>query len=535
MQLKRQKDRMSHLIAISSLLKIIFPSSIPNIFIKIMIIGIREVRYVLICFLFIMIVRLNAFKPAFQNAIRKTLQHSGLYMSTISDERIKAERVSLDTNLIASNSDLVLSHLKSRRSSQELINDMMKIGDLRSQRNTLIQEGDAAKSERKSLSQKIGMLMKEKKEDEVGELKAQVEKANAISAAVDEKLNIVDNEINRLFSVLPNLLDDSVPDGDDETSNPIITIWGEDKRKVGEGYAWHDELAIGVGGLDVDAASRISGARFSVLKGPIARLERALSQYFLDFHINRDYTEVSVPYIVTRSTLEGTGQLPKFEDDLFKVSHDVGGEDAFLIPTAEVPVTNLFKQQLIDKEDLPIYYTCHSPSFRAEAGSYGRDTRGLLRQHQFHKVELIKICEPETSEEEHEKMTNDSEELLKTLGLPHRKVLLCSGDIGFSARKCYDLEVWLPGQQEYREIASISNCFDFQARRMSLRYRTAKQGSGKKRATAYPHTLNGSGVAVGRALVAILENYQNVDGSITIPDVLKNYMGGLDKIEIKKD
>lgn len=272
-------------------------------------------------------------------------------------------------------------------------------------------------------------------------------------------------------------------------------------RKMGDGYLWHDEIANKLGGLDVDAAVRISGARFSVLKGSIARLERALIQYFLDFHSSRGYEEVSVPYVVSRSTLEGTGQLPKFEDDLFKVSHQVSGEDAFLIPTAEVPVTNLYRDQIIDSSALPIQHVCCTPSFRAEAGSYGRDTRGLLRQHQFHKVELVKIVTPETSTMEHEKMANDAEEVLKSLGLPYRKVLLCSGDIGFSARICYDLEVWLPGQQEYREISSISNCYDFQSRRMGLRYRTLPQGTDKKggkKTVAYPHTLNGSGVAVGR-------------------------------------
>jgi len=242
----------------------------------------------------------------------------------------------------------------------------------------------------------------------------------------------------------------------------------------------------------MNAAAKISGARFSVLLGPIARLERALTQYFLDFHVSRGYLEVSVPYIVSRSTLEGTGQLPKFEDDLFKVNHLVGGEDAFLIPTAEVPVTNLFRDQIIDSSQLPMSLVCHSPSFRAEAGSYGRDTRGLLRQHQFHKVEMVKICAPADSAKEHEKMTNDAEDLLKSLNLPYRKVLLCSGDTGFAARICYDLEVWLPGQQEYREISSCSNCYDFQSRRMSLRYRVSQNSEDKKmKSTVYPHTLNG--------------------------------------------
>ena len=312
----------------------------------------------------------------------------------------------------------------------------------------------------------------------------------------------------------------------------MVASWGEEKRKLGEGFLWHDEIAVKLGGLDVEAAGKISGARFSVLKGPVAQLERALINFFLDFHTARGYTEVSVPYIVSRSTLEGTGQLPKFEDDLFKVSHDVAGQDAFLIPTAEVPVTNLYRDQILEG-GLPIKHVCWSPSFRAEAGSYGRDTRGLLRQHQFHKVELVKICSPETSAAEHEAMTNDAEDILKALDLPYRKVLLCSGDIGFSARVCYDLEVWLPGQQEYREISSCSNCYDFQARRMGLRYRLAPQGGDKKgkKALAFPHTLNGSGVAVGRALVAVLENYQQPDGSVVVPEKLRPYMGNKDVLK----
>lgn len=344
-----------------------------------------------------------------------------------------------------------------------------------------------------------------------------------------------------------------VPEGDSDADNPVVRTWGDDKRKIGEGFKWHDDIAVAIGGTNMDAAARISGARFSVLTGPLARLERAITQYFLDFHVSRGYDEVSVPYIVSRSTLEGTGQLPKFEDDLFKVSHSVAGEDAFLIPTAEVPVTNLYRNQLLNASQLPINHVCLTPSFRAEAGSYGRDTRGLLRQHQFHKVEMVKIVTPETSEAEHEKMTSDAEELLQSLELPYRTVLLCSGDIGFSARVCYDIEVWLPGQQAFREISSISNCYDFQARRMGLRYRPNPQGTAKKdkKPNVHPHTLNGSGVAVGRcvllsaksttnalslivwfkrALVAILENYQLPDGSVEIPEKLKPYMGGLEKI-----
>lgn len=479
----------------------------------------------------------------------KSLLHMSTTPSTTSSSvRISSNGESLDVNLIASNPDMIASHLKSRK-SVALLDDLSTIGSLRTARNALIYESDQAKNTRKLISAQIGQIMRERKgkagadadavDTEIKNLKEKVEDANRISDDADVKLKEIDASIDKLFSIFPNLLDDKVPEGTSDADNPIVTIWGEDKRKIGvDGtYLWHDEIAAKLNGLDVDAAARISGARFSVLKGSVAKLERALSQYFLDFHVDRGYEEVSVPLIVSRSTLEGTGQLPKFEDDLFKVNHNVAGEDAFLIPTAEVPVTNLYRDQLLDADQLPIAHVCLTPSFRAEAGSYGRDTRGLLRQHQFYKVELVKICTPETSAIEHDKMCNDAEELLKSLELPYRKVLLCSGDIGFSARICYDIEVWLPGQQAYREISSISNCYDFQSRRMSLRYRTQPQGSSgskdksKSKTTAYPHTLNGSGVAVGRALVAILENYQDVDGSVIIPNKLRPYFNGADRIK----
>ena len=445
-------------------------------------------------------------------------------------DRVPAEGVSLDVNLVAANTSLVASHLLARKPDNPVVADLDRIVALRSERNRLIADSNAAKASRNALSQQIGQLMREKRTEEVDALKRQVEEASARAAAADEQLAGLDAEIQSLFSLVPNLLDDRVPEGADDSDNVVVRSWGEERRKVGEGFLWHDEIAQRLGGLDLEAASRISGSRFAVLKGQLARLERALTQYFLDFQVARGYEEVSVPYIVSRSTLEGTGQLPKFEEDLFRVSHSVAGEDAFLIPTAEVPVTNLYRGQLLESAQLPIRHVCLSPSFRAEAGSHGRDTRGLLRQHQFHKVELVKICTPETSAEEHEAMTRDAEALLESLGLPYRRVLLCSGDIGFSARICYDLEVWLPGQQAYREISSVSNCYDFQAQRMQLRYRTqaaAEKKAGKK-TTAYPHTLNGSGVAVGRALVAILENFQEKDGRVVVPEVLRPYMGGLE-------
>ena len=453
-----------------------------------------------------------------------------------SDARASSQGLSLDVALIASKPDLVIQHLSARRASESVVEQVKRISVLREERNAKIVEGDAAKNSRKTLSQEIGKLMKEGKADEATEMKEKVAKVSEISSACDESLGTIDAEINSIVSCIPNLLDDSVPDGMDDSDNVEVRTWGTENRKMGEDgkYLWHDELATNIGGIDIEAAARISGARFSILVGPLARLERAIQQFFLDFHTERGYKEVSVPYIVSRSTLEGTGQLPKFEDDLFKVSHMVAGEDAFLIPTAEVPVTSMVRGQLLEASDLPMHYVCASPSFRAEAGSYGRDTRGLLRQHQFHKVELVKIVTGETSEEEHQKMVEDAQAVLEALEIPYRTVLLCSGDIGFSARKCYDIEAWLPGQQAYKEISSVSNCCDFQARRMSLRYRNVPKGSEKvkgAKSTSYPHTLNGSGVAVGRALVAILENYQNPDGSVTIPRALRRYMGDKETLE----
>ena len=445
-------------------------------------------------------------------------------------DRVRAEALSLDLNLVAANSSLVVSHLRARRPGSAVVQDIERIVELRGERNQRITEGNSAKAARNALSQQIGQLMREKRLEEVEALKRQVEEASATAARADERLSQLDAEIRSLFLQVPNLLDDRVPEGLDDSQNLVVKSWGGDLRKVGDGFLWHDEIAQRLGGLDLEAASRISGSRFAVLKGQLARLERALAQYFLDFHSARGYEEVSVPFLVSRSTLEGTGQLPKFEEDLFRVSHSVAGEDAFLIPTAEVPVTNLYRGQLLDSSQLPIKHVCHSPSFRAEAGSHGRDTRGLLRQHQFFKVELVKICTPETSNDEHEAMTLDAEALLESLGLPYRRVLLCSGDTGFSARICYDLEVWLPGQQAYREISSVSNCYDFQSQRMALRYRiqAATDKKAGKRTTAFPHTLNGSGVAIGRALVAILENYQQTDGRVVIPEVLRPYVGGLE-------
>lgn len=442
--------------------------------------------------------------------------------------RLPADALTLDAHLLATNPDLVAGHLLSRHADPIIVSEVNRIHGLRQQRSDWIKQGDTARSTRKALSKDIGSLLKAGSDDEVKRLKLQVERCSEQTAKAEAQQALIDQQIDSILASMPNLLDSRVPEGAGDADNVEVHRWEPQPRKLGEGCLWHDELARGLGGCDMEAAAKMAGTRFSVLVGQLARLERALGQFFLDFHTARGSTEVAVPLIVSRSTLQGTGQLPKFEDDLFKVNHSVAGEDAFLIPTAEVPLTNLFRDSILSATQLPVRLVSLTPCFRAEAGSYGRDTRGLLRQHQFQKVELVRICEPERSAAEHAQLVADAEALLQALELPYRCMLLCAGDTGFSARICYDLEVWLPGQQAYREISSISNCYDFQARRMMLRYR-ADAGSGKK-VIRYAHTLNGSGLAVGRALVAVLENYQLPDGSVSIPAVLRPYMGGLDKL-----
>jgi len=453
-----------------------------------------------------------------------------------SHTRVSAKNMSLDVNLISSNFELVESHMMSRNVNHSIISDLRKIHDIKQSRAALVMEVNNANHHRKTISQDIGKLMKSGTvpEDHINELKLAVEEYSNVSKKSDNKLLKIDQDLYNLMSNIPNLIDDSVPNGSNESDNVQVKEWGTENRKIAlegdETYRWHDDIATDLGGIEPEAAVRLSGARFNVFTGHLARLERALINFFIDFHCDRGYTEVSVPYIVSRSTMVGTGQLPKFEEDLFKVAHSMAGEDAFLIPTAEVPVTSLYRDQLLELDQLPLHYVCGSPAFRSEAGSGGRDTRGLLRQHQFFKVELVKIVQEDCSEVEHQSMVADSEAVLEALGLPYRTVLLCSGDMGFAARKCYDIEVWLPGQQQYREIASISNCHDFQSRRMSMRYRTQKLGQQKvkgAKTTSYPHTLNGSGVAVGRAMVAILENFQRPDGGVDIPKVLVPYMNGM--------
>jgi len=366
----------------------------------------------------------------------------------------------------------------------------------------------------------------------IGKAKAQGENVEPLLAAVKDLGDRLDESETELASVLgklqavelglPNLLDDKVPDGSDESENREERLWGEIPTYDFE-VKDHVDLGADLAMLDFEAARRISGSRFTVMHGPLARLQRALIQFMLDIHTSEHgYQETYVPYLVQSDALYGTGQLPKFEDEQFKTT----GETTFyLIPTAEVPVTNLLRDTIVDANDLPKRYVAHTPCFRSEAGSYGKDTRGMIRQHQFEKVEMVQIVRPEESSTVLEELTGHAEEILRRLKLPYRVVTLCAGDVGFSSSITYDLEVWLPGQNAYREISSCSCFTDFQARRMQARWRNPESGKPE-----LVHTLNGSGVAAGRALVAVMENYQQADGSIVVPDVLKQYMGGVEVI-----
>jgi len=499
--------------------------------------------------------------------------------------RTSREHFSLEVKTIVSETDMVLSHLKSRRSSVEILEAARTIASLRSQQVGLIQKRDDLLNQRKEASALVGQLMRQLNSkntkndndgnntegaDEEEDPSAEIEKQKQLSSTAADQANKADEELDSIQKIMddllagiPNLLDDRVPDGTDETQNVVVSEWG-DIDALPQKLAWkieannfqpkwHDDVAVGLNGYQSEAAVKMSGTRFVALSGPIARLERALAMFFLDLHTGQHgYTEVSVPFLVGRSSLEGTSQLPKFEEDLFAItneSHTCNGEDAFLIPTAEVPLTNLHAGSILEEKDLPISYVAWTPCFRAEAGSSGRDTKGLIRTHQFQKVELVKITTAESSDQQHELLTSHAEACLQALELPYRKVRLCSGDIGFSARHCYDLEVWLPGAAEYREISSCSNTGDFQARRMALRFRpeipptsssdndTNNNNKKKKKKQKKPkpelcHTINGSGLAIGRTLVAVLENYQRPDGSVVVPDVLRPYMGGVEILEV---
>ncbi len=430
----------------------------------------------------------------------------------------------LDSRFIVDNPDVVRGSLKRRHADDKTMAALERVLEIDGQRRALVTQTDELRAQRNQLTKQIGPLMKAGKREEAEPLRAQVGEAAAQLAKLDTELDAIATEQKDLLLSIPNVLDDRVPDGSTDADNQEVRSWG-DKPAMDFEPKDHHDLGTDLGILDFPAAAKMSGARFSVLKGAGARLERALINYFTDQGVAQGYTEVMVPYIVSRTAMTGTGQLPKFEDDAFKVSHDVAGEDAFLISTAEIPVTNLHREEILAEADLPLKYVCFTPCFRAEAGSYGKDTRGLIRQHQFHKVEMVKIVTAEQAQAEHEALTRNAEQLLEALGLPYRTVALCGGDVGFTASICYDIEVWLPGQGAYREISSCSHFGDFQSRRMKLRYRPEEGGKPR-----FAHTINGSGLAVGRTLVAILENHQQADGSVNIPEVLRPYMGGLDRI-----
>ena len=363
-------------------------------------------------------------------------------------------------------------------------------------------------------------MMRESRKDEAEAIKAQSKQASEKSKEIEVRLNEIEAELSTILTRVPNLPHESVPAGKGEAENTEIRRWGNPRDFVAEGFAPQDHVDIGhaLGILDQERATKITGTRFSVLSGLGAKLERALINFMLDLHTSENgYREMLPPFIVNDASLFGTGQLPKFEEDLFKVRFE---RDYYLIPTAEVPLTNLHRDEILSESDLPLSYVAYTPCFRSEAGSYGRDTRGLIRQHQFDKVELVKITRPEDSFDALEKLTSDAEMILQRLGLPYRVMTLSTGDMGFSAAKTYDIEVWLPSANTFREISSCSNCTDFQARRAQIRFKR-----GGKNKTELVHTLNGSGLAVGRTWLAIIENYQQADGSVRVPEVLVPYLG----------
>lgn len=423
----------------------------------------------------------------------------------------------LDSKLVRTQTEEVAARLATRG----YVLDVSLVESLEARRKAVQTRTETLQAERNARSKGIGQA-KARGED-IAPLLAEVDRMGSELEEAKRELDLVQGELDALLLGLPNLPDASVPVGKDEDDNVEVRRWGtprdfdfeiEDHVALGETHGW----------LDFETAARFSGARFAVMRGPIARLHRALAQFMLNLHTGEHgYEETYTPYLVQAETLQGTGQLPKFEEDLFKIGRE-GESDLYLIPTAEVTLTNLVAGQILDAKRLPLKFTAHTPCFRSEAGASGRDTRGMIRQHQFDKVEMVHIVEPSTSFQALEELTGHAETVLQRLELPYRVLSLCTGDMGFGATKTYDLEVWVPSQDKYREISSCSNCGDFQARRMQARYRNAE---GKPELV---HTLNGSGLAVGRTLVAVLENYQQADGSIRVPEVLKPYMGGLEVI-----
>ncbi len=425
----------------------------------------------------------------------------------------------LDLNFVREHLADVKTALENRNFPTDVLD---RFSELDVERRRLISESDAINQRRNSASKEIGELMKSGKRDEAEAMKTEVAGFKATQAELDDKREAAESAMRDLLAGLPNIPAADVPVGSDESANVEIRMWGEPTTFDFE-IKDHVDLGESLGILDFERATKIAGSRFAIMNGAGARLSRALVNFMLDVHTREHgYMETMPPFLVNRTSLFGTNQLPKFEEDLFHIKDDRGFA---LIPTAEVPVTNYHAEEILDASELPKYFTAYTPCFRSEAGSYGRDTRGLIRQHQFEKVELVKLCLPEESAEEHEKLTQNAERILQLLKLPYRTVVLSTGDMGFGAQKTYDIEVWVPSQDTYREISSCSNCGDFQARRMNLRFRRA--GGSKPE---FAHTLNGSGLAVGRTWLAVLENYQQADGSIVIPEVLRPYMHGAETI-----
>jgi len=422
----------------------------------------------------------------------------------------------LDSKLLRNNPDVVATALRKR--GLEL--DVARINALEEARKAIQIKTEALQQDRNTRSKAIGKA-KQAGED-VAPLMQAVENIKQELTNAEAELVKVQAEWDEFVNAIPNMPADEVPEGKSDEDNVEIRRWGM-PRSFHFAIKDHVDLGAELGGLDFEVATKITSSRFAVLRGGVARLHRALAQFMLDTHTNKhSYEEVNVPFVVNADSLFGTGQLPKFEEDLFKLTDERG---LYLIPTAEVPVTNIYRNEIVEDAQLPIKLVCHSPCFRSEAGSYGRDTRGMIRQHQFEKVELVQFVRPEESDQALEDLVGHAEAILQALGLPHRTVILCGGDIGFSSAKTYDIEVWVPSQNKYREISSCSSFRDFQARRMMARYRNPETGKPE-----LLHTLNGSGLAIGRTLLAVLENYQQDDGSVTIPEVLRPYMGGQDAL-----
>jgi seryl-tRNA synthetase len=415
----------------------------------------------------------------------------------------------LDIELLRKNPEFVKERLRLRREDYpRLVDEALKLNE---ERRSILRYLEALRAERNALSKEIGK--RKAKGEQTADLEGKVKEIREKIESLEDELSRVEEQLKSVMLFIPNIPHQSVPVGKDETENVEVRSWGVPRDFDFEPKA-HYEIGEAFGILDFERGASLSGSRFTVMWGWGAKLERALINFMLDFHTSRGYKEVWVPHLVKPEILEGTGQLPKFEEDLYFCERD----GLYLIPTAEVPLTNLFRETILEEKDLPIYLTAYTPCYRREAGAYGKDIRGIIRQHQFDKVELVKIVHPDTSDQELERLTADAEEILRLLGLPYRVVALCTGDLGFASAKTYDIEVWFPSQGKYREISSCSNCTDFQARRMNTRF---KDSEGKKR---FVHTLNGSGLAVGRTLASILENYQQKDGSVVVPEVLRDYL-----------